>query len=190
MPNEDLIIAKGVKVSLRRRTLDDIPLFLKWNKLIGEAQKYDSPWEKPEPDEEYIDRTTKSIQKETPDRVTVAVILDPDQRPIGTVNCYRDKGNPDHMYVGISIYEDALISKGLGTEALKLWIDFQFKSRNLHHIGLETWSFNQRMIRVAEKLGFRNEGCERELRKWNDEWLDKLHFGMLKTEWHLSEKEI
>jgi len=190
MTNGDMIIAQGEKVSLRRRTLDDIPLFLKWNKLNGEAKAFDAPWEKPEPDEEYIERTTKSIQKETADRVSLAVITDPDRRPVGTVTCYRDKGNPDHMYVGISIYEDPLIGQGLGTEALKLWIDFQFRSRNLHHIGLETWSFNKRMIRVAEKIGFRNEGCERELRNWNGDWLDKHHYGLLRTEWQTLNKEI
>ena len=185
-----MILAKGENVSLRRRTLDDIPLFLKWKQMNGEAKAFDAPWEKLEPEEEYIDRTTKSIQKETADRVSMAVVIDSNQRQIGTVNSYGDKGNPDHMYVGISIYEDTLISKGLGTEALKLWISFQFETRNLHHIGLETWSFNKRMIRVAEKLSFKNEGCEREMRKWNGEWLDKLHFGILKTEWQILNKEI
>jgi RimJ/RimL family protein N-acetyltransferase len=181
--NKNIILAKGEKVSLRRRTLDDIPLFLKLNQMNGEAKKYDAPWEKHETDEEFTIRVTKSIEKEAGGKISMAVIIDQDQRPIGTVNSYRDKGNPDHMYVGISIYEDSLISKGLGTEALKLWIDYLFKTQNLHHIGLETWSFNKRMIRVVEKIGFKNEGCERELRKWNNEWLDKLHFGLLREEW-------
>lgn len=188
-----MILAKGEKVWLRRRTLEDVPLFLKWSQMNGKAKLFDAPWEKdqPEPNEEYIARITKSIEGENENKFGMAIIVEKEStNPIGTVNCYADKGNPDHRYVGISIYEDALISKGLGTQALKLWIDYLFRNRNLHHIGLETWSFNKRMIRVAEKIGFKNEGCEREIREWNGEWLDKLHFGILKTEWQILNKEI
>jgi RimJ/RimL family protein N-acetyltransferase len=178
-----MILAKGDKVWLRSRTLDDIPLLLKWNKADNQAKLFDAPWEKKEADDEFIARMTKSIEKEKSGKIFQGMITDLKNVSIGTVNSYGDKGNSDHRYVGISIYEDALISKGFGMEALKLWIDYLFKTFNLHHIGLETWSFNKRMIRVAEKLGFRNEGCERELRKWDEEWLDKIHYGILRKEW-------
>ncbi|MBU1355432.1 MAG: GNAT family N-acetyltransferase [Candidatus Edwardsbacteria bacterium] len=180
---KDIILAKGEKVCLRARTLEDIPLLLKWHNMTGQARLFDAPWEQRESEEEYTARLTKSIERETAGKISQAVIIDSNQAPIGTVNSYGDKGNPDHRYVGISIYEDSLISKGMGTEALKLWISFQFETSNIHHIGLETWSFNKRMIRVAEKLGFKNEGCERELRNWNGKWMDKLHYGLLRDEW-------
>jgi len=170
--------------------LDDVPLLLKWHNMNSQARLFDAPWESREQEEEYVVRIKKSIEKEKEGKISQAIIIDSNHVSIGTVNSYGDNGNPDHRYVGISIYEDSLISKGLGTEALKLWISFQFETRNLHHIGLETWSFNKRMIRVAEKLGFKNEGCERELRNWNDEWLDKLHYGILRTEWQILNKEI
>ncbi len=46
-----------------------------------------------------------------------------------------------------------------------------------------TYSFNPRMIRVAEKLGFMHEGTEREVINWQGEWLDRLCFGILRKEW-------
>jgi RimJ/RimL family protein N-acetyltransferase len=38
-------------------------------------------------------------------------------------------------------------------------------------------------MRVAEKVGFVREGAERELMQWQGEWLDRVHFGMLRKEW-------
>lgn len=178
-----MILSKGDKVWLMSRTLDDIPLLLKWNKAENQAKLFDAPWEKKEADDDFIARMTKSIEKEKSGRIFQGIITNLEKVPIGTVNSYGDKGNQDHRYVGIRICEDSLINKGLGTEALTLWIDYLFKTYDLHHIGLETWSFNIRMIRVAEKLGFRDEGCERELRKWDGEWLDKIHYGILRKEW-------
>jgi hypothetical protein len=39
------------------------------------------------------------------------------------------------------------------------------------------------MARVAEKVGFVYEGRQREMRLWQGEWLDLLHFGILREEW-------
>ncbi len=39
------------------------------------------------------------------------------------------------------------------------------------------------MIRVAEKVEFVYEGRARALRQWQVEWLDLLHFGMLREVW-------
>ena len=59
------------------------------------------------------------------------------------------------------------------------WRDYS----DIHRISLDTWSFNPRMIRVAQKLGFVYEGAQREMQQWQGEWLDLLHFGMLRSEW-------
>jgi RimJ/RimL family protein N-acetyltransferase len=71
----------------------------------------------------------------------------------------------------------------MGTEALELWVDHLFKISEIHKLCLDTWSFNPRMIRVAEKVGFISEGRQREMRLWQGEWLDLLHFGILRDEW-------
>jgi ribosomal-protein-alanine N-acetyltransferase len=42
------------------------------------------------------------------------------------------------------------------------------------------------MIRVAEKVGFVYEGRQREMQFWQDEWLDLLHFGILREEWEMN----
>ncbi len=85
--------------------------------------------------------------------------------------------------IGVVIFEDEYLSKGFGTEALQLWINYLFTHSDEHRLGLDTWSFNQRMLHVAEKLGFQLEGSQRELQFWQGQWLDLVHFGLLREEW-------
>jgi len=130
-----------------------------------------------------------AIEKEAAGPVNRAIIVDAEGLPIGSVNCYGDKGCQESRLVGISIYEDSRLNKGLGSEALGIWLRHLFQTRKLHRVGLVTWSFNVRMIRVAGKLGFKLEGREREVRFWDGQWLDRLHYGMLETEWRELEKK-
>jgi RimJ/RimL family protein N-acetyltransferase len=39
------------------------------------------------------------------------------------------------------------------------------------------------MMRVAVKLGFTQEGSDRETLQWRGAWLDLHHFGLLRREW-------
>ena len=102
---------------------------------------------------------------------------------MGWVIRYAKEDYPDVWYVGIDIYDDDCLNRGFGTEALGLWIDYLFSHSEVHRIGLETWSFNPRMKRVAEKVGLVYEGAERELREWQGQRLDFIRYGLLRREW-------
>lgn len=57
------------------------------------------------------------------------------------------------------------------------------EGKEVYRIGLETWSFNPRMKRAAEKAGLVYEGTERELREWQGQRLGLVHCGLLRLEW-------
>jgi hypothetical protein len=74
-----------------------------------------------------------------------------------------------HMWIGI--FDRSQISKGLGTEAIKLLLDFVFGRLGLHRMMLNVLAFNTRAIRAYKKCGFVQEGCHR-----NSVWIDgKFH---------------
>jgi RimJ/RimL family protein N-acetyltransferase len=187
---EGLVLIRGNAVALRRRTVADIQLFLKWRRMDCQARKFDAPWEQPLSDEEFAAKAVLSIERESSGRITRAVITDSDGQAIGSVNAYGDGGCAESRKVGIAIYEDSRLGRGLGTEALGLWVGHLFAAQALHRVGLETWSFNPRMARVAEKVGFRFEGMEREARFWEGRWLDRLHYGLLAAEWRELERKV
>ena len=113
------------------------------------------------------------------------MIVAEDDHLIGLVNRYPHERFPDLFLVGIRICEDDFLNRGYGTEALRLWINYLFDNSTVHRIGAATWSFNPRAIALLNKVGFTHEGTERELALWQGQWQNRLHFGMLRSEWEL-----
>jgi RimJ/RimL family protein N-acetyltransferase len=182
------IIASGKRVILRDRLPSDVESYLRWQ-THGEWRLYDAPWENEdvpraaEEEQAFRARFLAKYRQELPAPRGHATIATLEGKPLGWVNRYGDKRFSEAYRVGVDICEDAYLNQGVGTEALGLWMDYLFANSDVHRIGLDTWSFNARMMRVAEKLGFVREGAERELIRWQREWLDRVHFGMLRKEW-------
>jgi len=177
-------LAVGSRVTLRDRCLDDLPHFLRWQ-TQGQWLQFDAPWDRPrQPDlHEYRRRFLEKLAESPPDPRTDCVIALADDRPIGWMVRYAEARFPLVWWIGIDIGEDAYLNRGLGTEALRLWVDYLFGHSAVHKLCLDTWSLNTRMACVAERVGFRLEGVERELIHWQGRWLDRLRFGMLRSEW-------
>ncbi|PLR99256.1 GNAT family N-acetyltransferase [Bacillus sp. T33-2] len=85
-------------------------------------------------------------------------------------------------YIRIQISNSDYLSKGYGTEAMRLLLDYGFGVYNLHRIELEVYSYNARAIRAYEKLGFKQEGIKRESIYYNHKFHDTIIMGMLKSE--------
>ncbi|MBF0779157.1 N-acetyltransferase [Streptococcus cuniculi] len=72
---------------------------------------------------------------------------------------------PRWLEMGIIIYDAAYWGGSYGTQAFTLWTEYIFTTiSELDHIGLTTWSGNQRMMKVAEKLGMTKEAQIRKVR--------------------------
>ena len=68
---------------------------------------------------------------------------------------------------------------GYGTEACNLIINHGFNALNLHRITCGTFSTNVGMMRLAEKLGFVQEGVRKQAAWKNGEWVDVVEYGLL-----------
>lgn len=96
---------------------------------------------------------------------------------------YEDKPINRWLDIGISIYDHSKWNSGIGTSALKLWVNELFDQVDLPHIGLTTWSGNEGMLRVAEKIGFQKEAQVRKVRYWKGCYWDSIKYGVLRSEW-------
>jgi RimJ/RimL family protein N-acetyltransferase len=85
--------------------------------------------------------------------------------------------------VGITIGERALWGQGYGSEALSLLVSHLFDHLNLRRIQLDTWSGNERAMRLFTKLGFVEEGRLREAVRIPGGYADSVIMGLLRTEW-------
>lgn len=73
--------------------------------------------------------------------------------------------------------------EGIGTEAVRLAVDYGFDHLGLHRVWALTEERNEKMQRVFEKVGFEREGVQREQRYADGEFHDMVIYGMLEDEW-------
>ncbi|MDI3547101.1 MAG: hypothetical protein PWR10_753 [Halanaerobiales bacterium] len=85
--------------------------------------------------------------------------------------------------LGIVIGDLDQTSKGLGSEALELFLDFGFNQLRLNRIELVCWSYNKRAQRAYEKVGFKKEGIRRQKYFRDGRYFDEYLYGILKEEW-------
>ena len=109
------------------------------------------------------------------------VTLDNDKL-IGTIGleCY------DHINrtatLGIFIGDKEYRSKGYGTEAVRLILDYGFNYLNLNNIKLDLMSFNERALKCYQKCGFKEYGRRRKCKFINGKYYDSIEMDVLAEE--------
>jgi len=83
---------------------------------------------------------------------------------------------------GVVIGEKDEWDKDYGTEAIKLMLDYGFKTLNFHRIELGVMEYNGRAIHVYEKVGFKREGKKREAWYIDGKWCDVIVMSILQGE--------
>lgn len=73
--------------------------------------------------------------------------------------------------------------RGYATEATKAVIDFGFNEMNLHKVQICTKTINIPSKRVIEKCGFTYEGTLRDYFCMNGEYVGRLYFSILRSEY-------
>ncbi|MDD3562552.1 MAG: GNAT family N-acetyltransferase [Candidatus Cloacimonetes bacterium] len=145
----------GNIVTLRATTADDLKDYRAWFTKGLDWTKWDAPWEEMSEDfaASFIDRLSKRIQK-GPQELKTRFEIWVDNTHIGWVTSYYIENKPEYLAVGISIPEMAFWSRGIGREALEMWVQHLFQTMPLEQVYCETWSGNERMVRLALSIGF------------------------------------
>ena len=90
-----------------------------------------------------------------------------------------------HQCADVSYFvgERSCWGKGLATEAIRLVVDFGFRSLGLNRVQAGVYESNRGSVKALERNGFRPEGCWRSQLRSGDAWEDHLWFGLLRHEW-------
>lgn len=165
------------------RPIKDNDLLKLWELIYKdenpEWKKWDAPYfsHRSVPYETFMEKSEVFVDSDSLWLITV------NNEIYGIVTYYFEDDMKKWLEVGIVIHEGKNWGKGLGTRALKLWINHVFNTVPTVRAGLTTWSGNERMIRVGEKLGMQLEGRIRKVRFYNGEYYDSIRMGILKEEW-------
>ncbi|KEK25032.1 GNAT family N-acetyltransferase [Bacillus gaemokensis] len=177
------IYLQGKKVIVREIEEKDI------NSLYSQIYKEENPeWKKwdapyfPFSIQEYP-VYKESLQYKLGEEPLSQLIIETDGEIIGTVGFYWEYKASRWLEIGVTIYDPTYWNGGYGTEALRLYKDLLFEKLEIGRVGLTTWSGNERMIKVAEKIGMQLEGRMRKCRYYNGTYYDSIRMGMTREEW-------
>jgi RimJ/RimL family protein N-acetyltransferase len=179
----------GQQIALRDWEIDDLDRYAYWLRPEHAWQRLDGPYyTRPSTEEidEMIDSRRDAIARgevKSP-RESLVICNNLTGRLVGRVNRYWISRETNWMALGLSIYDPADWRRGIGYEALGLWSDYIFEARpELRRLDLRTWSGNHGMMRLALKLGYREEARFRQARIVDGVYYDGLGYGVLREEW-------
>jgi diamine N-acetyltransferase len=173
----------GNRIRLRSIERSDLERFVQWMNdpdVIDGLSLY-LPLSTIE-EERWFERVLERPQAERPLMIE-ARMADDNWLPIGTTGYFDFDWRVRSAELGISIGDKSQWDQGFGTEALSLWLKHGFETLNLNRIYLRVFDFNQRAIRVYEKIGFVHEGRQREGMYKHGRYVDVLMMSVLRSEW-------
>jgi RimJ/RimL family protein N-acetyltransferase len=110
------------------------------------------------------------------------------------IGCCNFKKSMDHINqtaeIGMFIGNKNYWSKGYGSEALVLLLDYGFKALNLNNVMLWVFSYNERAIKCYEKVGFKIIGRRREAVRRENKIYDIVYMDILNREFYADNKII
>jgi RimJ/RimL family protein N-acetyltransferase len=106
-----------------------------------------------------------------------------DDTLIGGVGLWINSWTHAEAWLGISIGERDYWSKGYGTDAMRLIVQYGFIELNLHRISLGLHAYNERALKTYQKVGFKMEGRMRGEGLRDGVRYDSLWMGILREEW-------
>lgn len=186
--NMERIYMQGEKVIVRKIEEKDIQSLYSqiYKEEEPEWKKWDAPYF-PFSIQEYS-VYKENLQARLKDEPLSQLIVENEGEIIGTVGFYWEYKPTRWLEIGITIYEPAYWNGGYGTEALRLYRDLLFRNMEIGRVGLTTWSGNERMIKVAEKIGMKLEGRMRKCRYYQGTYYDSIRMGMIREEWEALKK--
>lgn len=174
------MLFNGQRVRLRKMLMDDTALYHSWRN-DPEVMQFTLP---------VLDVFTYSDTEKFVQRITEAdnaksyVIEEKDSdQPIGVTALTNIDVENRNAECIIDLGDKNTWGKGLGREAFQLLLDYAFLEMNLHKVYLRVFSFNERAIRLYQKLGFQTEGELKEQIYRNGSWHHVLYMGLLKRDY-------
>ena len=137
----------GERIYLSPRNVEDVEIFTEW---LNDFYVTD-----------YIGRSHQTLtlqeekaylEKNQDDKNTFVIVDSRTDEMIGTIGLHSVDNINRTATLGIFIGDKNYWSKGYGTEAIQLILDFGFNYLNLNNIDLTLMEFNQRALKCYEKV--------------------------------------
>lgn len=120
--------------------------------------------------------------------IVLIIVEKETDKPVGGTAFFRIDYVSRAAIFYLVILDPAFWSKGFGSEATQLMVDFAFKTLNLNRIQLHVCAENTPAIKIYERVGFIKEGVLRQAMFRNGNYVDFWVMGMLSDDWSVHHK--
>lgn len=172
----------GDRVRLRAVAEDDLPRFVTWlnDPEVTQGLSRVSPLSIEE-ERRWFGEATRKDDFERP--LAIDARSEGAWVHIGSCSFFHHDSMGQQAELGILIGDKAFWDQGLGTETMRLLMKHGFDTLNLRKITLRVLEFNQRALKVYERVGFVLEGRLRQDAFRRGKYWDTLVMGILRSEW-------
>ncbi|MBE5821462.1 MAG: GNAT family N-acetyltransferase [Clostridiales bacterium] len=167
----------GERIYLSPRNVEDAEIFTEWfndfetTDYVGMSNRVISL----ENEKEYLEKSLK-------EKACFFIVTLDEDKVIGSISIENISNMNRTGTIGILIGEKDYRSKGYGTEAIQLLLDYGFNYLNLNNINLDVLEVNERAINCYIKCGFKEYGRRRKCRYINGKYLDVISMDILAEE--------
>ncbi len=170
------------RLVLRQMTMDDLDFYFKHFSIkeIEEGSGYPAPKDLGAAREEVQRFIVDLFENGLGYRWGIAKRGEDDL--IGTCGYYLWNREARKAVIGYDLEPDYW-GQGIMTEALAEIIRFGFKDMNLNRVQVSTAPWNERSMRLIQRLGFKREGILRDNFIFKGRFQDDVMFSLLRREW-------
>ena len=129
-----------------------------------------------------LDSERKYLQENASPEANFVIVTLNSNKMIGTVGLEQINHINRKATLGIFIGDKEYRSKGYGTEAIRLILDYGFNYLNLNNIKLDLMEFNERALKCYQKCGFKEYGRRRKCNFLNGKYYDTISMDILAEE--------
>ena len=172
----------GDSVYLRDYRMDDLEAIHQWRRL-DDIVWWTSAYVWPESVEQTLAFLEDQVRNTDPCNRKFVICRKEDDRYLGHIGYEHLDLRRHNTELGIVIGDSDSLSKGVGTQAIGLFLKVCFDELGLHRVGLRVLRANERGIRCYEKCGFEEEGVLREYHFSRGKWHDLILMSVLENEY-------
>jgi RimJ/RimL family protein N-acetyltransferase len=179
MPAENLFSGRLIRFAAPRP--EDAELFAQWSNDPHYLRNLDTDYARPFSVEQMAARHGRPSTDNTSLLFHLRTLAD--DRLIGFAAFFSIEWNNGSATIAMGIGDPEYRSKGYGSDALHLLLNYAFCELNLYRIGLDVNGNNPSAIRLYQKVGFKEEGRLRGGLQRDGVRHDRVIMGILRDEW-------
>lgn len=165
---------EGERVYLSPINLEDCEMYVKWLNNPNITQFLDC-----NDNLITLSKERELLEKLANEEFTLAIVKKEDDTLLGNIGLTKIDYKNGKAELGIFIGDEDNLSKGYGSEAIKLMLGFAFNEIRLHNVMLTVFSNNPRAIKAYTKCGFKEFGRRHDAIYHNGEYLDLIYMEVI-----------